>query len=83
MMQDRMLMDQGKEQIYGTQVFGRKIEATGEWFYFVWPIKNPKTVNKIRKKAGFDNTVEENAENLDVKYKVFTLKEINAIVNPK
>ena len=83
MMQDRMLTNQGKEQIYGTQVAGRKMDETDEWFQYVWPIKNPENVNKRRKQLGFKLTVEENAKRLGVDYKVYTLTEIDSILNPK
>ncbi len=88
MMQDRLLMDQGKAQIYGTQVAGRQLPGTKEgqeadWFYFVWPIEKPEEVNERRKKVGFDTTVEESAESMDVVYSVYSLKEINALLHPK
>ena len=87
MMGDRLLMQKGKEQIYGTQVAGRKINFQNkekeEWFQFVWPIKNPEKVNELRKKAGFDLTVEENASRLNVEYHSYTLKEIDSTLNPK
>jgi hypothetical protein len=44
---------------------------------FVWPIKDPKNVNKRRKKIGFDDTVEENAKRLQTTYKILKLSEIN------
>jgi len=80
MMLDRSLMYNGKEQVYGTQ--GRGFETTNpatgkkEWRTVIWPIKNPSTVNKRRKKAGFPNTAEDNALRLGVKYELFTLEEI-------
>ena len=81
MMQDRMLMDKGEEQIYGTQGSGRHIKniETGkeEMFWFIWPIKNPKNVNTLRKIVGFSTTVEENAKNMDIEYMVYSIKEIN------
>ncbi len=83
MMQDRMLMDQNKEQIYGTQVAGRKLGDSDEWFYFVWPIKDAKNVNQRRKEVGFDTSVEENAKRLDVNYQVYTLKQIDSILTQK
>lgn len=78
MMEDRMLMYEGNEQIYGTQGAGRNVlnqDNKEEFFNFIWPIKNPKKVNKLRRKVGFTNTVEENAKNLGLEYKVFTLKD--------
>ena len=81
MMQDRLLTSQGKEQIYGTQGAGKRIvnKETGkeEYIRYILPIKNPKMVNELRKKAGFTSTVEENAKRLEIEYKVYTLDEIN------
>lgn len=83
MMLDRKLTDEGKEQIYGTQVYMQTIKnpKTGknEPFEYVIPIKDSKNVNKRRKKAGFDSTVEENALRLGVVYQAYTLDEIKAI----
>ncbi len=83
MMLDRKLSMEGKEQLYGTQVFMKTIvnPKTGksEPFEYVVPIKDPKKVNKRRKKAGFDSTVEENALRLGVVYKPYTLAEIEVI----
>ena len=72
-----------KEQVYGTQVAGRKIGESDEWFQFVWPIKNPERVNERRIEMGFDSTVEENAKRLDVEYHVYSLKQIDSILNPQ
>jgi len=75
MMEDRLLMQQGKCQIYGTQ--GQcQSKSNSERKCFIWPIKNPKKVNKLRKKAGFETTVEENAARLNIDYKVVSLSEI-------
>lgn len=67
MMQDRLLMGQGKQQLYGTQVRCENSEC------YVWPIANPAQVNQRRKQAGFKSTVEQNAKRLGVEYKVRTL----------
>jgi hypothetical protein len=75
MMLDRRLMNQGKEQIYGTQVSCRKFKNIKNEC-IVWPIKDPATVNERRKKAGFTQTVEQNAQRLDVVYKVFTIEQV-------
>lgn len=77
-MEDRLLMYEGKEQIYGTQGAGRRIineSGKEEFFNFIWPIKDPKKVNELRKNAGFSETVEEYAKSLDIDYKVFTLED--------
>jgi len=82
-MQDRLLMQEGKEQIYGTQGrnFG-KMDKGGHLQQsptFVWPIKDPKHVNQRRKEAGFTDTVEENTRRLGIEYKVMTLAEAKAL----
>jgi hypothetical protein len=83
MMHDRMLMYEGKEQLYGTQVSGQYIlnPTTGkkEFWYCVWPIQNAESVNELRKEAGFTTTVEEYAKSLGVEYKHYTLAEIKKI----
>jgi hypothetical protein len=81
MMEDRFLMNSGQEQIYGTQGAGEFfINKNGkeDFVNFIWPIKNEKNVNKLRKETGFKNTIEENAKDLfgkDFVYKPFSLKE--------
>lgn len=84
-MLDRSLMFQDKEQVYGTQGSGMSIKnkETGKWedISFIWPIKNPTKVNKRRKAAGFENTVEESAKSIGIEYKVFTLDEILRLRN--
>ncbi len=74
MMEDRHLMHQNRLQIYGTQ--GR-VQGDKE---FIWPIENPGEVNERRKKAGFDTTIEEYAQQLfgdDYKYGPVTMDQIN------
>ena len=80
-MLDRQLMREGKEQLYGTQAYSflvlniktgrREGQPT-----FVWPIKDAAGVNERRKKAGFTTTVEQNAANLGIPYRVVTLKDV-------
>lgn len=86
MMLDRKLAEEKNEQIYGTQVYRRKINnpKTGkkETFAYVVPIKDAKNVNKRRQKAGFDTTVEENARRLGVVYKAYSPKQIEEILKP-
>jgi hypothetical protein len=81
MMLDRSLMQNEKEQIYGTQASGfsaiNKDTKKAEWTWIIWPISDPANVNKRRKEAGFDQTVEENAKRLQVNYKVLTIEEVN------
>lgn len=84
MMLDRKLNSEKKEQVYGTQVFMYMINnpKTGkkEPFEYVVPIKDAKNVNKRRKAAGFDTTVEENALKFGITYKAYTLEEIAQII---
>ncbi len=83
MMLDRKLAEEGKEQIYGTQIYGRTIvnKETGneEFFNYVVPIHDEKNVNKRRKEAGFSTTVEENATKLGVDYKIYTYDQLKII----
>lgn len=68
MMLDRALMYDGRPQLYGTQVSCRQILNSSQTRCFVWPITDAETVNDRRKKAGFDLTVEENANRLNAAY---------------
>ena len=78
-MLDRQLMYEGREQLYGTQ--GRsynilnKSSGQREMTIFIWPIKDANQVNERRKKAGFPDTVEENAARLHIPYKAMTLEQ--------
>lgn len=74
MMEDRMLMNQGKEQVYGTQIKGEKIN--NEHIFFVWPIKDTGNVNERRKNIGFEETIEEYAKYFDIEYKIYTLEDV-------
>ncbi|AZA75600.1 DUF6624 domain-containing protein [Chryseobacterium indoltheticum] len=82
MMEDRYLMENGKEQIYGTQGHSTYYEKNGKGYQtedIIWPIKNPKKINEIRKKAGFRQTIEEYAKDLygkDFVYNSYTLDDI-------
>ena len=75
MMYNRYLVNNKKEQVYGTQVTRLHLK-NGEIDWFVYPVKNPKKVNKLRREAGFDLSVEDNAKRLDVKYRVVKISEI-------
>jgi len=71
LMNDRLLVNQGKEQLYGTQARcdNPPIESKNRHpDCYVWPIKDADHVNKRRKKAGFTDTVEENAKRLGIVY---------------
>jgi hypothetical protein len=80
-MLDRQLMREGKEQRYGTQAMGYNVldPLTGRreaQTPFVWPIKDAAEVNERRKKAGFTTTVEQNATNLGIPYRMVTLQDV-------
>lgn len=81
-MLDRSLVMKGKEQLYGTQTKGFEItdSITGKkkWQTIIWPISDVKNVNKRRKQAGFDDSVEDNAKKLGIDYKVYDLKTVSA-----
>lgn len=86
LMQDRMLMYQGKEQIYGTQIAGRiffnpKTNEELGFKYFIWPLKDKSKVNEMRKSVGFKDTIEELAKSMDIENNSFnyTIEEINRI----
>ncbi|RLJ23065.1 hypothetical protein CLU97_4643 [Chryseobacterium sp. 7] len=87
MMEDRSLMDEDKEQIYGTQGKGEMTkDKDGKQVFisFVWPVKDLENVNKRRKEAGFDSTIEENAKRMfgqDFKYEPYTLKQVLELRN--
>ena len=80
-MLDRQLMREGKEQLYGTQAMGYNVlnSATGRREAqppFMWPIRDAAQVNVRRKKAGFEDTVEQEADYMGIKYRVLTLKDV-------
>lgn len=66
MVTDRLLTEDGKPQLYGTQAI--KSYRTEKYFpdqYIIWPIKDFANVNQRRAEMGFSQTVEENAKRLD------------------
>ncbi|UKB79073.1 DUF6624 domain-containing protein [Chryseobacterium sp. MEBOG07] len=87
MMEDRYLMNENKEQIYGTQGKGEMTkDKDGKQIFvnFVWPVKDLKNVNKRRKEAGFDSTFEESVQRMygkDFKYEPYTLKQVLELRN--
>jgi hypothetical protein len=80
MMHDRLLVGQGKEQIYGTQINGQLVinKETGaeEGFQFLWPIAYPDKVNDLRKDVGFTNSIEEYVTSMGLEFKLYSLEEI-------
>ena len=80
-MLDRQLMRAGKPQLYGTQAFSYNVlnPKTGRREGqppFVWPIKDAARVNERRQQAGFKTSVEQNATNLGIQYRVLTLQDV-------
>jgi len=71
-------MYQGVEQIYGTQIKGQA-NKKGEWVYFLWPIKNADSINIRRKEAGFKQTIEEYAKEMNVEFKLYKINELKGI----
>lgn len=81
MMLDRHLMQHNQPQVYGTQGFsfgGAVDPATGQQqtYQLIWPIQDAARVNERRKQAGFEQTVEENAQRLGIKYRPLTLEQV-------
>jgi len=74
LMLDRQLMYTGKPQVYGSQ--GRSYPGQAA---FIWPIEDPAHVNERRKKAGFELTVEQNAQRMHISYHVLTLEEVRKL----
>ena len=71
-MQDRLLVQQGREQLYGTQgqcdVPKGTATASQKPDCYIWPIADPAHVNERRKQAGFTDTVEAYAKSMGVEY---------------
>ncbi|MFD2034927.1 DUF6624 domain-containing protein [Belliella marina] len=65
MMLDRILMYQGKKQVFGTQA-SSLLREDGSWV--IWPVENPESVDTRRKEAGFTNSVTESADSMDAIY---------------
>ena len=64
LLQDRILMRQGKKQIYGSQIVR---DSTGSWKFY--PIEDEKNVNLRRKKIGMQ-PLEEYAKYFGIEYKL-------------
>lgn len=76
-MEDRWLMYNMQPQIYGTQGACRTTKGDKPTMEcFIWPLKDPKRVNRLRKKAGFKDTIEENAARMSISYAVLTLDQV-------
>lgn len=58
-MQDRMLMNNGYPQIYGTQVVGKSL----------YKLRNPKKVNQLRAEVGL-GSIEENTKRFGFEFNI-------------
>ena len=63
MMKDRTLMEDGRSQVYGTQVTKKE----GEWI--LYDLKNPETVNKRRAEMGFE-PLQDYLKRWDIEFKI-------------
>ncbi|MEK6783559.1 MAG: DUF6624 domain-containing protein [Bacteroidota bacterium] len=61
MMEDRILMDMGLKQKYGTQAY-RGAETNGK--FIIWPVEEPNKVNLMRRIVGLKGTVDEYANEM-------------------
>ena len=66
MMRDRVLMNAGRRQRYGSQAY-QPIHPDFPDSMFIWPLE-PGDVNARRAAAGFGQTVEDNAEGIGAGY---------------
>jgi hypothetical protein len=77
-MLDRKLMDDGQEQVYGTQWAGYTVldHATGRphTIALIWPIKDASKVDKRRREAGFATTLAQSAAKIGIPYIPVTLE---------
>ena len=55
-LQDRMLMREGKKQIYGTQT--KTGQKDGKQVCYVWPVEEPATVDSLRRSVGLPSMQE-------------------------
>jgi len=71
-MLDRKLMDDGQEQLYGTQWGGYTVldHATGkqQTIALIWPIKDASQVDKRRREAGFATSLAQSAAKIGIPY---------------
>jgi hypothetical protein len=72
MMKDRMLMEEGKPQVYGTQVI--KDTTSGAWI--LYKLEEPELVNKRRAEIGF-GPLEEYLRRWDIEFGVEQRGEMN------
>lgn len=84
MMLDRHLMQQGKKQVYGTQIrgfemAGKTIEQK-EWKMLIWPIRHRLMIHHRRKKAGFNISLKEYARRLETPYQFYSMRKVRKMM---
>lgn len=72
---DKVLVSQGEEQRYGSQIAENVMVKTGKKMKFIWPLEEPEKVNERRKAAGLNSTIEEYARLHGFEYQVVKLGE--------
>lgn len=68
LMEDRILMNLGKKQVYGSQVKMQQAKGNKKARKYVWPIKDVSNVNKRRKKMGFSRSIEQQAKDMNAEF---------------
>ncbi len=68
LMEDRVLMNLGKKQIYGSQTRSLFKKGQTKARLFIWPIADVQNVNKRRKAMGFDRTIEQQAKDMGAEF---------------
>lgn len=74
-LQDRMLMQQNKKQIYGTQTVTKPIVITNDsttiqMTNYVWPVKHPTELESRRSKVGLSTMQQQKESHADFGYQM-------------
>jgi hypothetical protein len=73
---DRILVDNNKPQKYGSQGHEVVLKKNNEKKLIIWPIENAKDINKLRRRAGFKESIKKYAKHLGIDYKIYSLEDI-------
>ncbi|RZK51308.1 MAG: hypothetical protein EOO59_15235 [Hymenobacter sp.] len=77
-MLDRKLMDDGQEQVFGTQWAGYTVldHATGRQHTvaLIWPVRDPQRVDQRRRQAGLPTTLAQSSAALGIPYQPVSLE---------
>jgi len=68
LMEDRVLMNLGKKQLYGSQTKSLFKKGQTKGRLFIWPIEDVQNVNKRRKAMGFTRTIEQQAKDMGAEF---------------